>query len=58
MVEIIEEICGKKLKIVWGGKDYRKREIFTPINLYENLPGWYPKISLKEGLERIIKQIE
>ncbi len=40
------------LNINWGGRPYREREIMIPWTKGKKIPGWKPKISLKEGLRR------
>ena len=47
-----ELITGYKLKINWGGRPYREREVMLTWNKFEKLPGWCPTISLEEGLIR------
>ncbi|MGL5615007.1 MAG: NAD-dependent epimerase/dehydratase family protein [Sarcina sp.] len=56
VVQLFEDILGYKLKINWGKREYRKREIMIPWNSYEKLPNWNSKISLEEGLRRVVKQ--
>ncbi len=45
-----------KLKINWGGKPYRDREIMNPAFLGKVLPGWSPKVKLEEGLESLANE--
>lgn len=52
LVELIERIAGEELNIKWGARPYRDREVMTPWENFEQLPGWEPKISLEEGLRR------
>jgi nucleoside-diphosphate-sugar epimerase len=54
LVRLIENISKKSLSIKWGGKEYRDREVMVPWNNGERLPGWEPKISLKEGLKKLL----
>ncbi|MDW7973330.1 MAG: NAD(P)-dependent oxidoreductase [Thermodesulfovibrio sp.] len=54
IVEIYEEICGKKLNIQWGKRPYRIREVMTPWNRGAKLEGWEPKVSLYDGLKKIL----
>ena len=56
VVKIFEEVAGKKLSIEWGGRPYRAREIMVPWNQYKLLPGWQPKVSLREGIKRLLEQ--
>jgi len=51
---IFEEVTGKKLKINWGKKPYRDREIMIPWNKGEKIPNWEPIIDIREGIKRIL----
>jgi CDP-paratose synthetase len=48
--ELFEEVTNLELKIKWGGRPYRDREVMIP---WENgilLPDWQPKVSIEEGI--------
>jgi nucleoside-diphosphate-sugar epimerase len=49
LIALIETTTRHKLKVNWGGKDYRIREVMTPW-LCPTLPGWVPQIDLAVGL--------
>lgn len=53
VIELFETISGKQIKVNWGGKPYRKREVMTVWNNGQPLPKWKPSISLKEGLSKL-----
>lgn len=53
LVELIQHETGKKLNIGWGEVPQRNAEIMKPWNGDKWLPGWSPKISLKEGLKTL-----
>lgn len=55
LVGMFEECAGRKLKINWGGRQYRKREVMKPWSSYKTLPRWKPKVSLKDGISGIIQ---
>ncbi|HCW53418.1 MAG TPA: NAD-dependent dehydratase [Clostridium sp.] len=55
LVEVFSEITNKKVKISWGMREYRKREVMIPWEKGKILPGWKPKISLKEGIVKSFK---
>lgn len=40
------------LNIEWGKKEYREREVMIPWETGITIPGWSPKVSLEEGIER------
>jgi nucleoside-diphosphate-sugar epimerase len=43
------------VQVIWGDLPYRKREIFTPWEEGEVLPGWAPRITLAKGLRDICR---
>ena len=49
-------ISGLKIKINWGAIPYKEREIMSPYDQGKTLPGWFPKIDLKNGLKMLIKE--
>lgn len=55
VVKIFEEVAGKKLSIEWGGRPYRQREIMIPWKSFKTLPGWRPKINLREGIKNFLQ---
>lgn len=50
LVAIFEKVSGEQIKVKWGARPYRKREVMVPWSGYEILPGWTPKFSLEEGI--------
>lgn len=54
--KIFEQATGKKLNINWGKKPYRPREVMVPWEKGENVPGWKPKISLKQAIRLTVKK--
>lgn len=52
LINIFESVNNKKLNIVWGGKNYRRREVMVLWNDYETLPGWKVEICLNDGLQK------
>ena len=53
VIQLFNEVTGKKIKAIWGARPYRKREVMKPWNKGESLPNWKPIISLKDGLKNI-----
>lgn len=43
------------VQIIWGDLPYRKREIFTPWEEADVLPGWAPRITLAKGFRDICR---
>lgn len=54
LVELIEQIAGKKTNIAWGARPYRDREVMRPWENFKPLPGWKPQVSLNEGIKRFL----
>lgn len=53
---VVESVIGKPLKINWGVRPYRDREVMsTPHNAYQKLPVWQPQVSLHEGIRRVFQ---
>jgi len=52
LASIFEEVSGKQLQIAWGQRPYRPREVMKPWSKGLPVPGWNPKVSLKEGIKR------
>ncbi|SDC07780.1 MULTISPECIES: NAD-dependent epimerase/dehydratase family protein [unclassified Candidatus Frackibacter] len=55
LIGLYEEITGYEIKVEWGGRPYRKREVMELWSDFETLPSWNSKISLEEGLKRMAK---
>ena len=54
LVELYENLLGKKLQINWGKRAKRELEITKPFSAGTKLPNWSEKISLKDGLKDLI----
>lgn len=54
VVELFNQISTKKVNILWGKRPYRNREVMLPWTSGKKLIHWNSKISLKEGIERIL----
>lgn len=55
--KVFEKVTGYKLKINWGGRPYRDREVMVPWEQGISVPTWNPKISLEEGIKRTFKEV-
>lgn len=55
IAELFEQTAGKKLKINWGKKAYRPKEIMVPRCFGIPVPGWKSKVSLESGIKRFIE---
>lgn len=58
IVGIYLKTSDKKIKIHWGERDYRKREIMDPSGWGKVLPGWSVQIPLEEGMKLYINYNE
>jgi nucleoside-diphosphate-sugar epimerase len=57
LVEIYLELTPIKPNILWGARPYRNREVMHPWSTGAHLPGWRPKIGLREGMEKIVPNL-
>jgi nucleoside-diphosphate-sugar epimerase len=57
MVDIFCKVSGRTLKINWGGRPYRAREVMIPWK-GEVLPGWKAEVSLQNGIKMFLKEGE
>lgn len=55
LVSAYEKAVGVNLPIEWGKRAYREREVMVPWNRGRVIPGWYPKVSLTEGIRHMVK---
>jgi CDP-paratose synthetase len=54
LAQVFQKVTKKNLKINWGKRDYRPREVMRPWSKGEKIPGWKAKVSLEEGIRRTI----
>lgn len=52
--ELFEEVTNTKLNIVWGGREYREREVMVPFTNGKLLPNWKQKYTFQEAIKRTI----
>lgn len=56
---IIEDLTNKKTNINWGSKEYRPLDIMratAPIYKLEKELNWKPKVSVKDGIKKILEE--
>lgn len=53
LVDILEDQLGKKIKIKWGGKAYKSREVMAPCESYKRLPNWKCTVDVYEGFKKL-----
>ncbi|MBI4386849.1 MAG: NAD(P)-dependent oxidoreductase [Elusimicrobia bacterium] len=54
LVELYQKVTARPLRIKWGGRPYRDREVFFPWKKGRRLPGWRPKVGLADGIQRTL----
>jgi len=54
VVETYSKIFGKEIKVKWGGREYKKREIMRPWSKGNKLPGWNPEFDLTTGIKKML----
>jgi nucleoside-diphosphate-sugar epimerase len=50
LVREIEAVIGRPLPLKWGERPYREREVMRPWSRGHRLPGWAPRVALRDGL--------
>lgn len=55
MVQLYAEVTKQTIAVNWGARQYRDREVMVPWNGGTSLAGWYPRVSLAEGMQRTLK---
>lgn len=57
LVEVVEQVVGKKIHAAWGVRQSRSREMTTDWVFGSMLPGWEQKIPLNEGLQSCWREL-
>jgi len=57
LVEIYGRVTGKSLRVEWGRRPYREREVMVPWNAGLLLPGWRAEVKPEDGI-REMERIE
>ena len=52
IVHLYERILNKKLKLNWGARPYKNREVMKPFDGYAKLPNWRQNIPVETGLTK------
>lgn len=53
IVETYARVTGVPLRVKWGARPYRAREVMTPWTAGKQLPSWTPEVSLEEGIRKM-----
>jgi len=54
LAKLFQKITNRELKINWGGRDYRKREVMIPLYDVKTVPNWKQQYSLEEAILKTI----
>jgi nucleoside-diphosphate-sugar epimerase len=54
LVALLEEVAGAPMRVRFGARPYRPREVMTPWRGGMPVPGWSPRTTLREGLTRLL----
>jgi nucleoside-diphosphate-sugar epimerase len=54
VAEVYAETSGRTLNIEWGGRPYREREVMVPWSAGSTVPGWRPRVGLRDGILRCL----
>lgn len=54
IVGLVEALRGHPLPVDWGARPYRPNEIMQPWQAMQPLPGWAPRIALRDGLAALV----
>lgn len=58
LATIFEQAIKQKLKINWGGRTYRDREVMIPWENGVVVPGWRSKTRIEEGINKILSSFK
>lgn len=56
IVGLYQKILNKKMKLNWGARPYKKREVMKPFSGYAKLPNWQQDITIEIGLTKFNKR--
>lgn len=54
LVALVERLAGRPLRVNWGARPYRPREVMTPCRHEAPFPGWTPRWDLERGLRDLL----
>ena len=52
--KVFEEATHSKLNIIWGGIEYRDREVMVPYDRGQTVPSWKQKYTLRQAIQKTI----
>lgn len=54
LVELYARETKQAVRVNWGARPYRYREVMTTWKNFQNLETWQPKVTLAEGMQKIL----
>ncbi|HYD63884.1 NAD(P)-dependent oxidoreductase [Azospirillum sp.] len=51
---LFEAVSGQRLPVRWGARPYPPHQIFRPVRCLPVLPGWRPRVTLEDGIRRML----
>ena len=58
IVDFYSDAIGRSVSVNWGARPYRFREVMTTWSNGDVLESWKPRVSLREGLEKLVSENE
>jgi CDP-paratose synthetase len=55
LADVFQRESSVALRIRWGSREYRNREVMTTWSKGNPIPGWTPRISIAEGIRRVLR---
>lgn len=55
LVSLFIEIMGTNIKVNFGGKSYKTREVMHPCSNYRKIPNWECKVNIITGFKRMVE---
>lgn len=55
IIDTYQDVSGTPIHVKWGARDYRPREVMHPWTNFNTLPGWTPKVRLRDGIYLCLK---
>lgn len=53
LVQLYVEVTEKVVKVSWGARPYRYREVMVPWNHGRAVSGWSPKVAIEQGIKKL-----
>ena len=54
LVSIVEEAANRPINVNWGGRNYKRREVFHPWVSFNRLEGWAPTVTIQKGIKSLV----